>query len=464
MKMKKKRTVGLGFGLAAMISMSFVVMMFGAYGNAHAAVHYVDNAANGANNGSSWSNAWESFGAISWGSIGAGDTIYISGGSSSKVYSETLEIGAATGTSGSPIKITKGTESGHNGEVIIDGGNSRSNGINSRISGRNYFRISNLTVRNHQAQEVRIENATGTVIENIRIPDSTCTGVRFRYNTGCTIRGIHYDTVNMGGSVETDGIFLQDSTNTTIEYNYIEVSNENTSTHDDCFQQGAGTTWAGGGTFRGNYCNQNNRDTVNAQGIFWEDAKGTWNIYNNVVDGHDYVKNLINFKNARASAVLNIYNNTIKGGSSQAGSIVRVQAMDSITVRMKNNIGYSTSSNQSIVNLSGTMTDDINYNIWYCPNNANGYDGSSWSGWQSRGYDSQGYNSNPLLGSECRVSDVNAPGHDGGTAIGLFSIDRDGVNRPQGLTWDIGAYECVSGGGVIAKPSPPLNLRVVGLQ
>ena len=442
--------------------MLFFILVFGAHADSYARNHYVDKSANGSNNGTSWSNAWESFGSINWSSISAGDTIYISGGSSSKTYYETLQVGSASGTSSAPITITKGQTSGHNGKVIIDGADLRSNGISSTSSGRNYFRISHLTIRNHTSREIRIERSTGTIIEYITIPNSECTGIRFRYNTNCTIRGIHYDTVDSGATSTTDGIFVQDSKNTTIEYNYIEITNEDTGSHDDCFQQGAGTSWAGGGTLRGNYCNQDNRDTTNSQGYFWEDAKGTWNIYNNVVDGHDYVKNLINFKNARSSAVLNIYNNTIIGGAYQQGNPVRIQARDHITVNMKNNIGYSTSSNQTLINLSGSMTENIDYNIWYCPNNSNCYDGSSWSGWKSRGFDAHGDNSNPRLNSSYQINDTGAPSYDAGTTIGLFSDDKDGVSRPQGSAWDIGAYEFGTGAGPVSdEPLPPSNLRIL---
>lgn len=43
-------------------------------------LHYFDNAAGGANNGSSWANAWNSSASINWASVAAGDTVYISGG------------------------------------------------------------------------------------------------------------------------------------------------------------------------------------------------------------------------------------------------------------------------------------------------------------------------------------------------------------------------------------------------
>ena len=90
---------------------------------------YVDNAASGANNGTSWSNAWQNFANINWSSVQPGDTVYISGGSSSKSYFETLTISKA-GTANSRVIIKTGQDAGHTGKVIIDGQFARSNNIN----------------------------------------------------------------------------------------------------------------------------------------------------------------------------------------------------------------------------------------------------------------------------------------------------------------------------------------------
>ncbi len=83
---------------------------------------YVDNGASAGNDGTSWTDAWESLADITWGGGGvvAGDTLYISGGSTSKIYRETLTVGAS-GSNGSPIAITKGVDGSHDGTVSIYG-------------------------------------------------------------------------------------------------------------------------------------------------------------------------------------------------------------------------------------------------------------------------------------------------------------------------------------------------------
>ncbi len=97
---------------------------------------YVDNAATGANNGSSWANAYTSFTSLV-GGLGPGTNVYISGGTTSKVYGTNdlcnpdgdtksiIYISNAGSAAGGFIRISAGSEapvdaSSHNGKVILD--------------------------------------------------------------------------------------------------------------------------------------------------------------------------------------------------------------------------------------------------------------------------------------------------------------------------------------------------------
>jgi hypothetical protein len=56
----------------------------------------------------------------------------------------------------------------------------------------------------------------------------------------------------------------------------------------------------------------------------------------------------------------------------------------------------------------------------------------------------------------------NSPAKDTGVNLSLtgFSNDKDGVSRPQGSSWDIGAYEYYEYGDSL-HPNPPGNLRII---
>jgi hypothetical protein len=366
---------------------------------ASAANHYVDKDAGGANNGTSWSNAWESFGSINWGSVGAGDTIYISGGSSSKTYSETLYVGA-DGASGNPLVITPGTDPGHGGDVILDGLGSLSHGVD--IDGDDYVSTSITVRRNRMTSPTYV-------------------------------------------AAQTDGIYSQRNTGNTYEHNHIVISNGHTGGHDDGIQMFTDADM----TLRFNYIEQDNTKWENAQGIYCTESSGTILAYGNVVYGPNTYNGLIVLHLiAQGNAKLYAYNNTLVGG--KWGALRMNYAPGSVA---KNNILVSTETDSVGVSIYGITSDyDIDYNIYWgdtaYPGALNG-SGKSWSQWQGYGFEANGGFENPLLvNPSLRDFQVEegSPAIDNGVALGSpYDIDIVGVSRPQGQGWDIGAYEYTGG-------------------
>ena len=88
-------------------------------------VWYIDrDVAGGDGSGDSWVNAFASFDdyaedIIDWNYISAGDTIYISGGTDSTVYTGYQQIMDSVAYFETPVVITPSWETGHNGDVYI---------------------------------------------------------------------------------------------------------------------------------------------------------------------------------------------------------------------------------------------------------------------------------------------------------------------------------------------------------
>ena len=204
----------------------------------HATSWYVDQAATGSRNGTSWSSAWSSFSSIVWGNNGvkAGDTVYISGGSTSKVYTETWSV-QASGTSANPI--TFAVDAGnpaHNGVVIFDydqfGDTATVNGIglngnyiiiNGNVNGANHIRMNNL--RNILAEFTSAclsgYGRVGVTIDHVEFNNDN-TPIKLLASTGTTIKNCRFLGVRgnaaaaLGNSYGTWG-------SSQVYGNYIEV-------------------------------------------------------------------------------------------------------------------------------------------------------------------------------------------------------------------------------------------------
>ena len=116
-------------------------------------VRYVDSAAAGGGNGQSWATAWNAFSQIT--GVGPGDTVYVSGGTTTKTYNLGSGWSIPAGTAANRFVLSIGQEAGHNGVAIVTGtvsgqfelinNNVDYWTIDGRVAGAGYhFRISSL--------------------------------------------------------------------------------------------------------------------------------------------------------------------------------------------------------------------------------------------------------------------------------------------------------------------------------
>lgn len=178
-------------GMFRLIIYSIVVLLAT---TCHATDWYVDNAASGTDAGTSWTNAWEDFAGITWGGGGvvAGDTLYISGGATSKTYTEKWSIGAS-GSEGDPITITVDTsDEDHDGQVIFDysAGGASSTGSGIDIASRAYIVIDGVDSN----RRIKIQDLYNTTDKTACYSIVSASGAQ----NNLTIQYVEFENVNHG--------------------------------------------------------------------------------------------------------------------------------------------------------------------------------------------------------------------------------------------------------------------------
>ncbi len=186
-----------------------------------AANWYVDKDATGANNGTNWANAWTNPANVVWGAAGvkAGDTLYLSGGSTRKIYTNSWVVGAS-GQPGNPIRIAiDAANPSHSGKVIFDynyaGDQAEITAItclqdfvvfDGNVNGECHLVINNLRNILDRFETVGIyaDSTEGVVVDHLA--STNCNNpIRFIYATNFTVRGCNLRQVRGDAAVLAAG-------------------------------------------------------------------------------------------------------------------------------------------------------------------------------------------------------------------------------------------------------------------
>ena len=412
--------------------------------------YYVDKDATGQNNGSNWSNAWESFAAINWTSISPGDIIYVSGGT----YNEPFTFGTS-GNSGNLVTVSRSSESGHNGEVVIN--SNGKTGID--LSGRSYVRINGLSVTNC-GTGIQVTTGNTIYIDSIKVRNATGRMVFASGNTGGSWSSglyIRWCDLNTTTSGQADGIYIQWYwENIEIRKSRIVLANTGTAHMD-------GIQWS-------NYVKdiivENSTElkilpnlTANrdSQGMMLASLMGYAKIYGNVIycplfDGKSPCIYTVDYQTSAGTYY--IYNNTFVANYSY--DIIRVEDPDAW---IKNNIFYNQKDPTTGVLWMPYGSNDYSriagnlYGQHSGPNSAVAYVSYSNKtmaqmnsmGAETTGTPSERNRVNPLFEDIANGNlslRAGSPAINAGINLGKpFDEDINGRIRPQTGNWDVGAYQ-----------------------
>lgn len=456
-----------------------VVLLSTAGQSAIAANWYVDNAVGTSGNGQSWGSAFKNFSNITWSAIKPGDTLYISGGSTSKTYTSQLRI-AAAGTASSKFTVRVGQDAGHNGTVILDGVNidttyqnyitiDGSVGTNSRI------RIQNVTnASKDNGWAIQAGGVVGLTVRYVTITN-TNNGINLTYgdtfeidHNSITVKGdvgirsfanadhgwdwnkIHDNSITSLDNIGVGGPDSIQPGNSTNIYNNKFYAVKSTDAvpgqHPDTLQLGGRYTKVYGNTF-------NNVGDSNIDYDAWGSGiiRDLY-IYNNVfhiasqVDNYpEFIRMYTTGKAINTFSNVKVLNNTFIdniGGVRMMGFSCGGGSGSGSGNEIKNNLAKGGSSMDTQMASCTSWTVSWGNNIYPA---SSALDPSETVGV-------------PSLDANFVPTASDTLTKDRGTTLSYFSTDKLGTARPQGSAWDVGALE-YSGNSSTISLLAPTNLR-----
>lgn len=436
----------------------------------------------GTGGGTSWATA-KAYTSFSFSSLVAGDIVYVDGGADSVTYG-LWTINKSV--SGGIITITRGLETGHNGKPIFrlasDGGDHTSFELTSCVN----IKLSHLSIK-----------------WNLGETSSTQYNRCVLYNGGhdCIIDSC--EVISDGGA---NGVYIGGGAyNIQITNNWVQVYPNSIADKDQCdiniYSAGGGHVISGNTLIQGG---SSASSAVSCENIYigYDGYNGNaltskpqlliannFMLYDNILAGgnggsvtaiymyQSYSCRLVVYNNIIMQHTMNIdgfeivgqnvsggikvslkmYNNTFYSNST-ACNVMRISTFD--TLEIKNNIfraqhGYSNLIAFTYASLASITSKVIDYNQYY-DNGTTFTIGDypsgtySWSTWQGMGYDTHSLRSaasfvnvNGDNAADYKIS-AGAPNIDNGVTISTVTTDYFNTARPQGGTYDIGAYEYIS--------------------
>lgn len=427
------------------VALNFLLLLVA--GEVFATNFYVDSGASGTNDGTSWTDAWESFSDISWAGVSAGDTVTVRYATYAIPSGHTL---SADGSSGNVVTLT--AEDSDN-KPVMNGDAGITTQVLS-ISG-DYVTIENIRV---------VGNASGRRVINITGDNVTLDGVESVYSGGGSsttnhnINAFSTDNLTIKNCLvdysPRNGIYVINGSSSTADNGLIENTEiRNVTTHHaiNIFPDTSDPdqNFFDGWVIRNCYIHD-----LGSQSAFFLRRFRTFKIYNNLVI------NVGNFVSLASHTTLGIEkynansliaNNTVYGGG--GGYAIVNYVADYLEV--KNNIFYGNYTSNRVIRFDENYTEgtqgqptvghDFDNNLYYTSGGTMVWrwaetDHTGLSTWQSiSSQDASSSFINPSLDENYKSDASDDPAVGSGEDLsGTFTIDKDGITR---VAWDIGAYE-----------------------